>query len=124
MTRLRGKRVDKSADVPGPSPDPSSNIILADVAMRMGSYLLRGAVERSFLKGRYGKQTAKHIVKNRGIGQTLASVAIAKFATRSVPGAVIVTGGMAAKVLLDQRKARRSARREGDKELLEQARGE
>lgn len=124
LRRLRGGKAGDSTQVPGPSPDPSSNIIMTDVATRMGTYVLRRAMERGLLKGRYGKETAKNIVKNRSIGQTLASVMIARFAARSVPGAVIVTGGMAAKVLLDRSRSRRRARGEGDKELLEQARDE
>lgn len=97
---------------------------MADVAMRMGLYLMRRAIQRSFLKGRYGKENAKDIIKNRSIAQTLASVAIARFATGSLPGAAVVTTGMAAKILMDRSKARRSAEAAGDEKLLEQARGE
>lgn len=111
-------RIDHSAKVPGPSPSPASNIIMADVIMRMGSYLLRRSVERGFLKGRYGKQTARDILDNRTMSQTLASVAIARLATSSLPGAAIVASGMAAKVLLDRSKRRRLARAEGDRDLL------
>ena len=123
MKRLRHGGVDRSRDVPGPTPDPSSNLIMADVLMRMGSYVLRRALERNILKGRYGKDTARQIVKNRSIKQTLASAAIARLATGSLPGAAIVTTGMAAKVLLDRSRARHRAEREGDSELLDQARG-
>lgn len=124
LARLRRGPLDRSAGVPGPSPDPSSNLVMADVAMRMGSYIVRRAIERSFLKGRYGKQTARDIVKNRTIVQTLTSAAIARFATGSLPGAAIVTTGMAAKVLLDRSRARRRAEAEGDARLLEQAEGD
>jgi hypothetical protein len=85
---------------------------------------MRRAIERSFLKGRYGKDTARNIVKNRSLRQTIASAAIARFATGSLPGAAIVTTGMAAKVLLDRSRARRHAEAEGDIKLLDQARGE
>ena len=123
MKRLRHNGVNKSREVPGPTPDPSSNLVMADVLMRMTSYVMRRALERNFLKGRYGKDTARQIVKNRSIKQTLASAAIARLATGSLPGAAIVTTGMAAKILLDRSKARHHAAREGDSELLEQARG-
>ncbi len=122
--RGRGSQVDRSDDIPGPSPDPASNLIMADVAMRMGSYLMRRAIQRSFLKGRYGKDTAKNIVKNRSLAQTLTSVAVARIATGSLPGAALVTTGMGLKVLMDRSRARRSAEAEGDQDLLEQARGE
>ena len=123
LTLLRGRRIDKNERVPGPSPDASSNLIIADVTTRMGSYLLRRAVERSFLKGRYGKDNAREIIQNRSLAQTLTSVAIARFASSSLPGAALVSTGMAAKVLLDRSKARRQAADEGDEALLKDARG-
>ena len=97
---------------------------MTDVAMRMGSYLMRRALERNLLKGRYGKDTARRIVKNRSIKKTIASAAIARLATGSLPGAAIVSTGMAAKILLDRSRARREAMLEGDSELLDQAAGE
>ena len=115
--RTRGNR----RRVPGPSVNPATNVIMADVAMRAGSYLLRGAVEKGFLKGRYGSETASEIVANRSLKKTVASFALAKLATRSLPGAVIVSGGLVAKTLFDRGRARK-ARLEGDRELLEQAR--
>ena len=124
LTRLRGTRHDKSTGMPGPSHDPSTNLVMADVAIRIGTYLARRSVERSFLKGRYGKETARDILRNRSLGQTLFSVALARLATNSLPGAAIVSTGMAAKVLLERSRSRRAERAEGDKELLEQARGE
>ena len=124
LRRMRGQSVDHSAEIPGPSSNPASNIVMADVVMRMGSYLLRRSVERGFLKGRYGKRTARDILKNRTMGQTLASVAIARLATSSLPGAAVVSGGMAAKVLLDRSRARRAAKAEGDQDLLDTADGE
>jgi len=96
---------------------------MADVVMRMSSYVMRRALERNFLKGRYGKDAARKIVKNRSIKQTLVSAAIARLATGSLPGAAIVSTGMVAKILLDRSKARHHAKREGDAELLEQAQG-
>ncbi len=124
MIAARGRGIDRAKKVPGPSPDPSSNLVLADVAIWMGSYLVRRLVEHSFLSERYGKQTAKAIVRNRSIRQRVATMAIARLGTSGLPGAALVTCGMAAKVLFDRSKARRLAQAEGDRELLEQARGE
>jgi hypothetical protein len=108
-------------EVVGPSPNPATNLLLADVVMRMGSYALRHGVERAFLTGRYGKSTAKQIVKGRTIPQSLAAVAIAKLGTRSLPGAALVGVGLVAKTLFDRRQARRRAQAEGDVKLIEQA---
>jgi len=124
LTKVRGATVDRSEKVPGPSPNPSSNLVMADVAIWMGSYVVRRMVERSLLSGRYGKGLAKDIVRNRSVRQRLATMVIARFATASVPGAALVTTGMAAKVLLDRSKARHATEHEGDHELIKQSRGE
>lgn len=117
--RVRARR--GKDNVPGPTENPATNLLLADVVMRMGSYLLRGGVEKAFLKKRYDSKTAKDIRDNRSIPRTLGAIAVAKFATRSIPGAAIVGTGILGKVLYDHSKARRTNRREGDAQLLEQA---
>lgn len=129
LEEMGAEAVDKARDslhgdkheVPGPSPNPATNLIMADIAMRVGTYLLRGAVEKGFLRGRYGKESAKEIVDNRSMKQTAASVAVAKVATKSVPGAIAVGSGLALKLLFDASQKRR-ARLRGDRKLLEQAR--
>ncbi len=116
------RRMTPSApeEVPGPTPNPATNLIMADIAMRAGSRVLKNAVQKGFLSGRYGRETARDIVDNRSLTATLASVAVAKIATRSLPGALVVGGGMLAKTLFDRRRARK-ARNKGDRELLKQA---
>lgn len=111
----------KAGDVPGPSTNPATNFVLVDIAIRAGSYLARRGVERSLLTTRYGKNTAREIVASKTLGQTLLSLALARLATRSIPGAVVVGGAAAAKALLDRRKLRRHAQAEGDRQLLDQA---
>ena len=104
-----------------PTYNPSTNLLMADIVMRTGTYMLRGIVEKKLLRGRYGEETAEEIVENKSMVKTVISVAVAKFATKSVPGAVVVGSGIAAKALYDRRKKRRSARAEGDRQLLEKA---
>ena len=120
-TRALPKRTD---GIPGPSANPATNFIIADVAIRAGSYLARRGIEKGLLAGRYGKDTAHAIVHNKSLKDTLISTLLARVATRSVPGALLVGGGAAAKALLDRRKSRLRAKAEGDQSLLEQARGE
>lgn len=110
-----------TTEVPGPSPNPATNLIMADIAMRAGSYILRDVVERGFLKGRYGKETAKEIVAGKSVPMTIASFAAAKVATRSVPGAVAVGGAILVKNLFDRSQRRRKAKKAGDQALLERA---
>ena len=90
--------------------NPVSNLVLADLALRGGGELLRHVVERAFLTPQVGKERAARHVKSRTMGQTLLSTALARVATRSVPGAIVVGGGMLAKTLYDRRRARSEAR--------------
>ncbi|TIX49770.1 hypothetical protein [Alteraurantiacibacter aquimixticola] len=112
-------KVDEDKKVTGATDNPAANLLMADIVMRTGSYLLRNFVERSFLKGRYGKQTARQMVKNRPVTLTLASIAVAKIATRSVPGALVVSTGLIAKALYDRGRSRHTAESQGDAELLD-----
>lgn len=114
----------KSDGIPGPSDSPATNFILADMVIRAGSYLARRGVEKSLLANRYGKDAAHQIVANKTLGQTLISFALARVATRSVPGAILVGGGALAKTLLERRKSRLRNKAEGDRKLLDQSRGE
>lgn len=109
--------------VPAPSPNPMTNLILADVALRAGGALLRHGVERGLIGTKLGKKKAGRVIKGRTMMQTLVGTAIARIATRSVPGAIIVGGGMLAKTLYDRRR-RAEAEVEGTTALEEQvARG-
>lgn len=113
--------VDADEQVPGLTPNPATNLLLADIGMRMGSYVLRAAMEKTFLRGRYGKATAREIVNNQSLGQKLTSVAIAKVGTKSVPGAALVGVGLVGKLLFDRSKSRQAARKAGDQQLLNRA---
>lgn len=103
------------------SPNPMTNILIADIALRGGGRLLRHAVERGVLGVKYSPEKAQKIVKGRSMAQTLIGTAIARVATRSVPGAILVGGGLLAKALYDRRKDAQAARAEGEAEVAEQA---
>lgn len=105
---------------PTPSPSPMTNVILADVLLRAGGQLLRHSVETGVLGRQFGKGKAKKIVKGRSMTQTLLGTAIARIATRSVPGAIIVGGGLLAKTLYDRRRAAEAAK-EGKEAVDRQA---
>lgn len=108
---------DAVGKVPPPSPNPMTNLILADVALRVGGQLLRHGVERGLLGQKYGAGKAKKIVKGRSMAQTLLGTAVARIATRSVPGAIVVGGSLLAKTLYDRRRSK-EAKVEG-KEAVE-----
>lgn len=124
-SRKASKTVDSASDAvaraEGPSPNPMTNLVLADVALRGGGQLLRHAVERALLGAKYTPEKAKNIIKGRSMAQTLVGTAIARIATRSVPGAIIIGGGLLAKTLYDRQKDRQVARLEGKKDVEEQA---
>ena len=101
-------------EVPPPSPNPMTNLIIADLILRGGGRLLRNLVERNVLKTKYPPHTAKSIVSGRGMAHTLIGTAVARIATRSVPGAILVGGGLLAKALYDRRKGA-DAKLEGEK---------
>ncbi|MFN6936362.1 MAG: hypothetical protein ACK4NZ_14575, partial [Tsuneonella sp.] len=87
------------ADVPGPSFNPATNLIIQDIAMRAGGRLIRHTFEKGMLRGRYGGAGAKAIVENRSLVQTLVTSVMARYATRSLPGALLVGSGLVAKTL-------------------------
>ena len=124
VDRARAKAPGKTEGMPGPTHNPATNLLMADVVIRAGSYVARRAIEKGILRGRYGKDVAKNIVQNKTLGQSLVSFGLAKLATKNLPGAMIVGGGALVKTLYDRRKSRGGQRREGDRELIEQARGE
>lgn len=98
------KAAERAKAVPPPSPNAMTNLLIADVAVRGGGRLLRHVVERNLLKAKYPPETAKSLINGRGMVQTLVVTAIARIATRSVPGAIVVGGGLIAKALYDRRK--------------------
>ena len=94
---------------------------MAGIVMKAGSYLVSDFVQKRLLKGRYGVEDAKAIVESRGLKHKAASLIAAKVATKSVPGAVIISGGLVAKALFDRGGKKRKAKREADRKLLREA---
>ena len=115
------QEVGDGNDVPGPSSNPATNLIISDILIRGIGRLTRQTIEKAMLGKKYGSEVAKQTVENRSMAHTLTAYGITKFATKSVPGALIVTSGIAAKVLFDLGKSRRQSRKDGDKFLRQQA---
>ena len=91
-------------NVSGPSPNPMTNLILTDIVLRSSGRLLRNAIEKGVLGVKYPQDKARNLVKGRSLTNTLITTAVARIATRSVPGALLVGGGLLAKTLFDRRK--------------------
>ncbi|MBD3729520.1 MAG: hypothetical protein IE933_07425 [Sphingomonadales bacterium] len=109
---------DDTRNTAGISRNPATNIIMADIAMRAGTAIVRRAVEKKILGRRYTRTAAQEIVKNRTLTQTAARAVAARVATRSVPGALLVGGGLLAKVWFDWARGQRDSRLAGDRALL------
>ena len=109
----------KNAD--GPSPNPMTNLLIADLALRGGGQLLRHAVERTVLGAKFSPAKAKNVIAGRSMFQTLLGTAVARIATRSVPGAIVVGGGLLAKALYERRQDKRSERAKGARGIDAQA---
>ena len=120
VKRSAGKAVDTVKNTPPPSPNPMTNLLIADLVLRGGGRLLRHLVETNVLKAKYSPDKARKIVKGRGLAQTLISTAVARVATRSVPGAILVGGGLLAKALYDRSKGA-DAKVEGEEAVERQA---
>lgn len=95
----------------GPSPNPKTNLLLADIALRSGALIARRGLERGLLGKRYTPDKARKIIKGRSFGEMLVGAAVSRLALRSVPGAILVGGGLLAKTLYDRRKGHAAVRK-------------
>ncbi|WP_260926897.1 hypothetical protein [Novosphingobium sp. 9] len=100
---------DTSLELAGPSPNPHTNLAIADIALRSSTFLARRAVERLLLGKTYAPRKARAILKGRSLPQSMIHGMIARTAMRSVPGAVLVGSGLVVKTLYDRSRARRAA---------------
>ena len=116
-----GKAESSLKKVQGPSPNPATNLIIADIALRGGARVLRRVIERTLLGAKYSPDKADKIVKGRSAQQVLIGAAAARMATASIPGALVVGGGLLAKTLYDRNRNRAVAKVEGEKAIEEQA---
>jgi len=120
-----GDKVSAPDAAPDSPPDPFTPLtrtILAGIAMRAGSSLLKRSVDRGILgaapealksaaraAGAKAAETAAKAPKpKRGLGTRLLTAAATRIATRSVPGAIVVGGALLARTLHERRKNRQS----------------
>lgn len=94
-----------------PSPNPITNMVIADIVMRGASVMLRQRVEKGLLTGQLAREQATRLVEKRGAMTTLALWGASRIATRSPLGLAVVAGGLAAKVFYDRGKRLEAKRR-------------
>lgn len=107
--------------VHGPSPNEATNLLIADVAMRSVMILMRRSMERGLLRARFDPEKARAIIEGRPKFRAMATAAVARQATKSVPGMVLLGGGLLAKVAFDRGRNRRNARLAGEQKLEKMA---
>ncbi len=90
----------------GPSTNPGTNLLIADIVLRGASSLFRKNVESRVAEANYGPEQAQETLDGRTILTTLALYGASKIATRSVPGLALVAGGLVLKTLYDRGKSR------------------
>ena len=99
-----------------PSPNPATNLLIADIVVRGASTLFRKSVEKRVAKASYhDKERAKSLLDGRTALTTLGLYSASKLATRSPLGLGIVAGGLVLKTLYDRGKLRQRRRRKRSK---------
>jgi hypothetical protein len=96
-----------------PSPNPVTNMVIADIVLRGAGSLLRQRLEKGLLTSQLDGDKAHHLVESRGVVSALALWGASRFAMRSPVGLAVVAGGLAAKVLYDRGKQVQARRRTG-----------
>ena len=86
------------------------NRVLAKIARTHGPKLLEQALDRLVPGTPAAGRAANLKAKKPSIGRRIANAALLRVATGSVPGAILVSGGLIAKALHDRRKARQTLR--------------
>jgi hypothetical protein len=94
-----------------PSPNPVTNMVIADIVLRGAGSLLRQRLEKGLLTSQLDGDKAHHLVESRGVVSALALWGASRFAMRSPVGLAVVAGGLAAKVLYDRGKQVQARRR-------------
>ncbi len=81
---------------------PATTLLVADIVMRGSSILTRRFVEHRLLKNRYGHETATDVMKRQSTPIRASAFALSRIGTGSLPGALLVGGGLIAKTLYDR----------------------
>lgn len=114
-------RKSKSAHIPeaaaargGQVAESATALLIADIALRGGNKLLRHTVDR--VVGTSGGAAAGSSGRRKRslVGRLIGAAAV-RLAIRSVPGAIMVGGGLLAKTLYDRKRQRGRGDKPDDK---------
>lgn len=102
----------RNTRLPVPSPNPATNLLIADIVVRGASSLFRKNVEKRVAVASFDDEDrAQEVLDGRTIITSLALYGASKLATRSPVGLGIVAGGLVLKTLYDRGRTRRSRSR-------------
>lgn len=118
---LAEKAKRRQDTIPGPSTNAATNLVIADIFLRGTGRILRNSIHKGVLRTTLDPDKARDIIRNRSMVTSLALYGMSKMATRSVPGAALIGGGLLVKTLFDRSQSRRKSRREGRKQLNKMA---
>lgn len=82
--------------------------MVVDIAVREGALLARRAVQRNLARAGVTGKRAGRFASGEGFTKRLAAATLAHLAARSVPGTILVGGGLLAKALYELRKSRKA----------------
>ena len=106
---MAGSKKQTGTETP-PRPDEGGGIrpgeMIVDIALREGALLARRAVQRNLARAGVTGKRAGRFASGEGFTKRLAATTIAHLAARSVPGTILVGGGLLAKALYELRKSR------------------
>lgn len=97
--------------LPAPSANPVTNLIITDIVLRGGLRLMRRTLEHFIIGAKHSPDEAHAVMKRSTLTKSLLSSALARYATRSPQGAILVGGGLLVKVLYDRARDKRLERR-------------
>ena len=117
VAKVSKKTLPDPEGMPGPSTNPATNMLIADIALRSAGRIVRNSMQKGMLRAGFDRDQAREIVDSRTMLSSLILYGASKVATRSVPGALLVGGGLLAKTLYDRGLSKREARRQGVEQM-------
>jgi len=94
-----------------PSPNPNTNLMITDIVVRGSGLFLRRKLKDRMLLEEYDPEQVTKFKDGKGLLRTVSLFGASRLASGSLPGLVLVAGGLAAKTIYDRGKARQLRRR-------------
>lgn len=105
---------DQSGSLPLPSPEPATNLLIADIVLRGATRTLRETLRKRMVLAQYDPDKARELVDGRTLITSLSLYGASRLAASSTAGLAVVAGGLALKTLYDRGKARQKREAEAE----------